>query len=51
MELEDLDDSWIKEIDQDEKIYNKFYTSIPNYVNMYINSLNLNLKKSIKTYE
>jgi hypothetical protein len=40
MELEDLDDSWIKEINQDEKIYNKFYTSIPNYVNMYIIYLN-----------
>lgn len=36
MELEELDDSWIKEIENDEKIYNKFYTSSPNYVNLYI---------------
>jgi hypothetical protein len=36
MELEELDDSWIKEIENDEKIYNKFYTSNPNYVNLYI---------------
>lgn len=40
MELEELDDSWIKEIEEDEKIYNKFYTSSPNYVNMYIIYLN-----------
>lgn len=42
MELEELDDSWIKEIDEDEKIYNKFYTSSPNYVNLYITYLNHN---------
>jgi hypothetical protein len=36
MELEELDDSWIKEIEEDEKIYNQFYTSSPNYVNLYI---------------
>ena len=40
MELEELDDSWIKEINEDEKIYNKFYTSSPNYVNLYITYLN-----------
>jgi hypothetical protein len=36
MELEELDDTWIKEIEEEEKIYNKFYTSSPNYVNLYI---------------
>ena len=40
MELEELDDTWIKEIDEEEKIYNKFYTSAPNYVNVYIVYLN-----------
>ena len=40
MELEELDDTWIKEINEEEKIYNKFYTSTPNYVNVYIVYLN-----------
>ena len=35
----ELDDEWIKEIDKDEKIYSKFYTSSPNYINLYITYL------------
>jgi hypothetical protein len=35
----ELDDEWIKDIDKEEKIYKKFYTSNPNYVNIYITYL------------
>lgn len=35
----ELDDEWIKEIDKDENIYSKFYTSSPNYINLYITYL------------
>ena len=36
----ELDDDWIKDIEEEEKVYNKFYTSNPNYVNVYITYLN-----------
>ena len=35
----ELDDEWIKEIDKEETIYKKFYTSNPTYVNIYITYL------------
>ena len=35
----ELDDEWIKEIDKDENVYKKFYTSNPNYINLYITYL------------
>lgn len=40
--FENLDDSWINEINEDEAIFNKFYTSTPNYVNLYITYLDDN---------
>jgi hypothetical protein len=39
-ETMELDDDWIKDIEEEEKVYNKFYTSNPNYVNVYITYLN-----------
>ena len=35
----ELDDEWIKEIDKDETFYSKFYTTSPNYINLYITYL------------
>ena len=32
----ELDDAWIKEIDDEESIYKKFYSSSPSYVNLCI---------------
>lgn len=45
-----LDDSWIKEIDDEESVYKQFYTSSPTYVNLciiYLDSVNniIHIKK------
>jgi hypothetical protein len=45
-----LDDAWIKEIDDEESVYKKFYTSSPTYVNLciiYLDNVNniIHIKK------